>query len=217
MLPCLKDSAVFEFTRKIRYSGVHQPDVEFLKLPTNLESTATLIAKVRSGDSSARERLCAIYIPLLTRWAHGRLPDYARDLAETDDLVQVSLLRALNNIERFKSDREGAFLAYLRTITLNSIREEIRKTTNKPSRSELPLTMPDPAKDVVDKAIDQQAIDKYETALTELPEQQREVVILRIEFGFTYAEIAAAMNKPSANATRMMVSRALVSLMEAMP
>ncbi len=183
----------------------------------DLESTATLLAKVRGGDSAARDRLFSIYLPMLTRWAHGRLPAYARDLAETDDLVQVSLLRALNNVGRFKSQREGAFLAYLRRIALNSIREEIRKTVSKPLRADLPEALPDPAQSVVERAIGSQALDDYEQALASLPEEHREVVILRLEFGFTYPEIAAAMNVPSANAARMTVSRALVRLIEAMP
>jgi RNA polymerase sigma-70 factor (ECF subfamily) len=59
----------------------------------NLESTATLLAKVRNGDGSARERLCSINLPILTRWAHGRLPTYARNLSETDDMVQTCLIK----------------------------------------------------------------------------------------------------------------------------
>lgn len=186
-------------------------------MPEKLESTAMLLSKVRGGDAAARERLCSIYLPMLTHWAHGRLPQYARDLAETSDLVQVTLVRALNNIERFEPQHEGAFLAYLRKIILNGIREEIRRTLSKPGHTELPENLPDQAQSVVEKAIGAQAIAEYETALTSLPEEQREMVILRVEFGFTYPEIAIAMNKTSANAVRMMISRALVRLIEAMP
>ena len=42
-------------------------------------------------------------------------------------------------------------------------------------------------------------------------ESEREGIILRLEFGLTYGEIATAMHKPSANAARMFVSRALVN------
>ena len=92
-----------------------------------LESTATLLVKVHAGDKIARERLCETYLPLLTRWAHGRLPKYARDLSETDDLVQISLINALDSLSSFTPKHEGAFLAYLRKILLNNIRMEIRK------------------------------------------------------------------------------------------
>ena len=95
-----------------------------------LESTATLLAKVKDGDEVARDQLCATYLPMLKRWAHGRLPDYARDLAETDDMVQNTLIRALNKLDSFSALREGAFLAYLRKILLNNIRMEIRRFSN---------------------------------------------------------------------------------------
>jgi hypothetical protein len=41
-------------------------------------------------------------------------------------------------------------------------------------------------------------------------------VILRIEFGFGYQQIAEAVGSPSANAAQMTVSRALVRLAEAL-
>lgn len=181
-----------------------------------MESTATLLARVREGDERARGRLCAIYLPLLTRWAHGRLPRYGRDLAETDDLVQVTLMRALNRVDSFVPQREGAFLAYLRRILLNNIREEIRRTTASPGRSTVPEDLADLAPSVLEQTIGSETLSRYETALTELSEEQREAVILRIEFGFTFPEIAAALQKPSANTARMMVNRSLSRLIEAM-
>lgn len=90
--------------------------------PAALESTATLLARVREGDAGARDRLCGQYLPILMRWAHGRLPPVARDLAETADLVQVTLVKALNAVDRFQPRHEGAFLAYLRTALLNVVR-----------------------------------------------------------------------------------------------
>lgn len=82
----------------------------------DLDSTVSLLARFRAGDEIARDRLLARYLPILRRWAHGRLPSYARQLADTDDLVQVSLLRAFNHMGSFEPRREGAFLLYLRRI-----------------------------------------------------------------------------------------------------
>lgn len=39
-------------------------------------------------------------------------------------------------------------------------------------------------------------------------------MILRMEFGFSFEEIAAAMARPSANAARMLVHRAMAALSE---
>jgi DNA-directed RNA polymerase specialized sigma24 family protein len=100
-----------------------------LTMERALESTTSLLQQVAAGDDQARERLCQHFLPILSRWAHGRLPDYARDLSETQDLVQAALIRALDHVEDFESLREGAFLAYLRKILLNNIRMEIRRVT----------------------------------------------------------------------------------------
>ena len=182
--------------------------------PTGLETTAQLLALVRSGDDGARERLLARYLPILRRWARGRLPARARDLAETDDLVQVTLLRALNRLREFEPRREGAFLAYLRTILLNSMREEIRRSGRMPARERLSESSPD----VISMASEAEpdSLIAYEEALGRLPALQREAVVLRIEFGLSYAEIATAIGSPSSDAARMMVKRSLVRLAETM-
>ncbi|MEM7351159.1 MAG: sigma-70 family RNA polymerase sigma factor, partial [Acidobacteriota bacterium] len=96
------------------------------------EPTVVLLDQVRAGSDTARERLMERFLPILRRWARGRLPSYARSAAETDDLVQVTLLRALGNVARFDPRGEGAFLAYLRQIMLNAVRDEIRRSGRRP-------------------------------------------------------------------------------------
>lgn len=179
-----------------------------------LESTATLLSLVRQGDDDARERLVDRYLPVLRRWAHGRLPQSARDIADTDDLVQVALIRALAKVKEFEPRHEGAFLAYLRRIVLNSVRDDLRRVARRPGSVELDerLLADDPSP--LERAIGRERVLAYEAALVTLPEEQQEAVVMRIELGFTYPEIADALGKPSANAARMAVSRALVRLAE---
>ena len=183
---------------------------------SSVESTARLLERVRGGDDDARNDLAARYLPMLRRWSHGRLPRAARDIADTDDIVQVALMRALNNIEGFVPQREGAFLAYLRTIVLNSVRDELRRMARRPGRDSLEEKLPDPEPSLVERAIGREALEAYEEALAALPAEHREAVIMRVEFGCTYREIAEALGRPTANAARMTVSRALVRLAEAM-
>ena len=179
-----------------------------------LESTATLLAKVKDGDEVARDQLCATYLPMLKRWAHGRLPDYARDLAETDDMVQNTLIRALNKLDSFSALREGAFLAYLRKILLNNIRMEIRRFSNQNSllNEHHQGETTQQATSALEQAIGSEVIEKYEKALMKLPEAAREAVILRVEMDYSYPEIAAATTCASANAARMLVARSLYKL-----
>jgi len=183
-----------------------------------LEATAHLLQRVAEGDEMARERLCHHFMPILTRWAHGRLPDYARDLSETQDLVQTALIRALDQVDDFESLREGAFLAYLRKILLNSIRMEIRRVTrrNRHGFADSELEPSDPEASILSEVIGLDVLERYEAALMTLTDKAREAVMLRVEFGYSFPEIALATDTPSANSARMLVSRSLVQLAEAM-
>ena len=184
--------------------------------PHPLESTAVLLDRIRAGDAHARDRLVARYLPVLNAWVHGRLPRGARGMADTADIVQVALYRALTRMEEFENRHEGAFFAYLRQIVLNAIREEIRRSVRRPSAPEPEEGRPDPTASVVEHAIGREMLECYERALLQLTPEQREAVVLRLECGLSYPEIADAMGKPSANAARMLVARALVPLAEAM-
>jgi RNA polymerase sigma-70 factor (ECF subfamily) len=180
----------------------------------DLEATAALLARVRAGDDAARDRLLARYLPILRRWSHGRLPAFARQLADTDDLVQITFLRALNRLKDFEPNREGAFLLYLRRILLNALRDEIRKAHRSRIVGEPNEEHPDGGRSVLEQVLGHEVLDRYEAALAELSEEQREAVVLRIEFGFTHEQVAEAIGKPTANAARMLVSRALLRVAE---
>jgi len=182
----------------------------------SLESTASLLALARSGDTAAVERLVNRFLPALRRWAHGRLPPRARGMVDTDDLVQVSLVRALQRIQTFEPQGPGAFIAYLRRILLNSVRDEIRRAARRPGSEGLPDDLADPAPPAIEQVIGREAVEAYEGGLVTLTDLQQEAVILRVELGFTYAQVAEALGAPSANAARMTVARALVRLAEVM-
>lgn len=180
-----------------------------------LEATAVLLRRVRAGDSAAREQLLARYLPILQRWAHGRLPANARGLVDTSDLVQVTLVRTLGQLDHFEPRREGAFLAYLRQTLLNLLRNEIRRSAGRAS-APVPVELAEDRASLLDQVIGKQVIEDYEAGLASLPETMQEAIILRLEFGFSHREIAEAVGSPTANAARMLVSRAMVRLAKAM-
>jgi len=181
-----------------------------------LESTATQLELARGGDDRARERLFARFLPVLTRWAHQQLPRGARDLSDTGDLVQTTLVRALAHLDRFEHRGEGAFLGYLRHILLNTARDEARRSSRRGGVAELDAEHPDPAPSVMEQVLGRETVARYERGLARLSEDQREAVILRLEMDYSHAEIAAALGRPSADAARMLVARALVTLAEVM-
>ena len=171
-----------------------------------------MLFRSRAGDDAARERLFARFLPKLELWAHRRLPHSARGLADTDDLVQVTLVRALNRIDSFEPRREGAFLSYIRTILLNVVREEIRRARPLMHREELDERLPTRSRSQLDDLIGAETLDRYDQGLASLPEEQREAVILRLEFGYSHAEVAEALGKSSPDAARMTIARALATL-----
>lgn len=181
-----------------------------------LESTASQLELARAGNERARERLFARFLPVLTRWAHQQLPRGARDLSDTGDLVQTTLVRALAHLERFEHRGEGAFLGYLRHILLNAARDEARRHSRRGDALELDEHHPDPGPSVMEQVLGRETLARYERGLAMLTEEQREAVILRLEMDYSHAEIAAALGRPSADAARMLVARALVTLAEAM-
>ena len=177
-----------------------------------LDSSLTLLERARAGDRAALDTLVARYLPRLQRWASGRLPHWARDLADTQDLVQETLVQTFQRIETFDSRGEGALQAYLRQAILNRIRDELRRAKRRPPKTALDSEAEGDGRSPLEEAIGQEAIERYEQALARLRPEDRELVVARIELGYTYQEMAELLDKPTANAARMAAERAIIRL-----
>jgi RNA polymerase sigma-70 factor (ECF subfamily) len=181
-----------------------------------LDTTQDLLDRIRGGDHRAREVLYARLIPSMRRWARGKLPARARDLTQTDDIVQIAVSRSLSRLEEFESKGPGSFLGYLHRILLNCIRDEYRRAQRVPDAEPLPDELAENAPSLVERTLGSEVLAAYEGAIERLSGAQRDALILRIEFGFTFPEIAEALGKPTPNAARMLVMRALVRVVERM-
>lgn len=177
-----------------------------------MDSTTVLLSRIRQGDDRARDELARAYLPVLRRLAHGRLPPSARGLVDTGDVVSSSLQKALAHLDQFEKRHEGAFLAYLRQILLNEIRTEIRRAKTRPAGSELDTRHASSAPSPLEALVGSELLDRYEAGLEKLTPEQRQAVVLRIEFGMRYREIAEKLELPSEDAARMLVARALARL-----
>jgi RNA polymerase sigma-70 factor (ECF subfamily) len=177
-------------------------------------STLSLLTRAREGDASALNDLFTRYLPVLSRWAAGRLPQSARAVADTHDLVQETLLQVFKRVGDFEHRGEGAFHAYLRQAVMNRIRNEIRNTGRRPEREPLTDAMPADDESPFEAAVGRESAERYEAALQRLAEGDRELIVARLELGLTYAELADVAGKPSADAARMAVSRAIARLIE---
>jgi len=180
------------------------------------ESTLDLLARYKSGDRAALDRLFARYVPSLRRWARRRLPEWARDNADTEDLIQEALLQTFNRIDNFEPQGRGALHGYMRTALLNRIRDEIRRASRAPERGELEAEPVHAQPSALEEVIGQEALDRYEQALARLRPEEQDVIIGRVELGFSNEELAAALGKPSSDAARKAAQRALIRLAEEM-
>lgn len=181
-----------------------------------MESSLVLVGRAQQGDPDAIDELAARYLPRLRRWASGRLPTWARDLAETQDLVQETVFQTFKGIERFEARGEGALQAYLRQAVMNRIRMEIRRVGRRPASDELDPSLQANDPSPLELAVGREVVDRYDAALARLRPADREAVIGRVEMGLTNEELADVLDKPSANAARMAVERALIRLAEEM-
>src|SRR5262249_8237529 len=149
--------------------------------PSHLPPDATieLLERARGGDQAALDDLFARHLPLLRRWASGRLPRWARDIADTQDLVQETVLQVFKRVDAFEPRGEGALQAYLRQAVMNRIRNELRRRSRRPVVEALDSQAPSEATSPLEAAIREQQRERYDEALSRLTEPERDLIIAR--------------------------------------
>ena len=132
-----------------------------------------------------------------------------RSLAE--DIVSEIFLKALENFEQYSAEK-GSFKSWIFQITKNYLIDHFRAKKNQPSASidDLANQLHD-GSDTGKKA--QLAIEKeiITQAVNELPEEKKELVILRYFSGYSYEEISEIIND-NPNNTRVKLHRILQEL-----
>jgi RNA polymerase sigma factor (sigma-70 family) len=184
--------------------------------PGSMTTTIDLLERFKKGDDDAVGLLVERSIPPLQRWSRGRLPHFARSWAETQDLVQNAVMRALPHLKTFEAKHPGALQAYLRHAVDNYIKDEIRKVKTRPPAQPLSDNHADEGPSPLEHAIGRQGLERYETALKKLRPLDQQAIIARFELQQSYEEIAIALGKPNAAAARMAVVRALKALLTLM-
>jgi RNA polymerase sigma-70 factor (ECF subfamily) len=87
-------------------------------------TSASLLERLRRpGQDAAWARFVDLYTPLLYHWA--RRTGLAQ--AQAADLVQDVLLVLVRKLPEFSYDRTRSFRSWLRTVTLNKWRENLRR------------------------------------------------------------------------------------------
>ena len=181
-------------------------------LPRDGESTVELLDRCRAGDARARDALFSRLYPRLTVFAHAQLPRRARGLKETGDLVNEALLKTFSKLDQIEHRHAGSLLGYLRQAVRNQVRDEIRRANRRPPSDATVGHLADERPSQVEEAIGAEERDLYERALAKLSADDRTAIHLKHELDLSYREIAETLGKPSADAARMVVSRATLRL-----
>jgi RNA polymerase sigma factor (sigma-70 family) len=174
-------------------------------------TTALLLQQLRTGNDQARAQLVLRLQPLLTRFAHGRLPRLLRHEQDTLDLVQSTWLKVLDKLDHIECTGAGMFFSYLRTVLLNGLREAMRKNSRAPFQHGEQDCEQDAQAQIAAENADPADWVAYEQLLQSLEVDYRALIIMRFEFGMSFVEIAQELDE-SADAVRMKLNRAIARM-----
>jgi len=187
--------------------------------------TVELVRRAQQGDAAAREALFARYGGRVLAIVRARLGAKLRGALESGDILQEAMLEALRGLERFEMREESSLIRWLAQLVEHRITARasyhgaskrdapVVPLEGEPSAggslaSELSARQPGPATELESR----EASDSVQSALAELPERQRELVLLRDYAGESWDEIAKTIGAPTPAAARMLHARALVRL-----
>jgi RNA polymerase sigma factor (sigma-70 family) len=179
--------------------------------PLSSDSTLHVLERAQRGDAAAARTLMERALPAVRRWARGRLPPEGRGAADTEDIVQDAFLGTLRNLERFRHHTVGALHAYLHRAVINRIRDVVRSSRRQGVEFDVTADPPDWQPSPLERVILHQRVEHFLAALTKLRPVDRQVVVWRLELGYTPQEIATRLGKSEA-AAAMTVSRAMARL-----
>ena len=176
------------------------------------QSFGRLMLRARDGDAAALDLLFVRHMGPLQRWARGRLPRWARTIADTADLVQEALVQTLRRLGEFEPQGHEALQAYLRRAVDNRINDEFRRIARRGLASALDEGQPDARPSPLEEAVAEQTERRYRVALDRLRPGDRRLVVARVELGYSLEQLALLTRRRRVDTARVALRRALVRL-----
>jgi RNA polymerase sigma-70 factor (ECF subfamily) len=192
---------------------------------------ARLLEQAREGDAAAAGSLLEMYRRYLTLLARVQIGQRLQGKVDPADLVQDTFLDAHRSLERFRGTTEAELVSWLRQILAGKLANLLRRylgTRGRDVRLEREvLEAIDRSSVLLDRGLiadqsspSQQAARREQAvlladALGELPDDYREVIVLRHLDGLTFPEVAGRMGR-SVGAVEKLWMRALVQLRQIM-
>ncbi|MEM7572395.1 MAG: RNA polymerase sigma factor [Bacteroidota bacterium] len=168
-------------------------------------SEAQIIEGCRQGDRIAQRELVQRYSPVLLTVARR----YTADRPTAEDLLQDSLVKALQGISSYKGT--GTFLAWLRRIVVNRALQRLNKRSVQRELSGLEKM---PERSINPVALDRLQEEDLLRLVQALAPGLRTVFNLYAIEGYKHTEIAQ-MLKLSESGVRAQYSRARIQLQQA--
>ena len=164
-----------------------------------------MIRRAQQGDRESFAGLVEAYWDRLYRWLYH----LAHDRHAAEDLAQEAFLKALANLHRFQAGTN--FQAWLFRIAYNRFVNHYRRSSR--SRQPLPAQLVDHEPGPVEQAIGREARDNLARAVGRLPNDYRSALLLRVDEGMSFREIAGVLEITEETA-RWRVFKARQKLME---
>jgi RNA polymerase sigma factor (sigma-70 family) len=180
-------------------------------MPDSQDSTRSLVRRGTQGDADALNRVFGRLLTGLRRWAHRRISG-TRRMSDTADVVQDAALGVWQRLDRLDLRQPGDLEAYVKRAVLNRIHDEGRRRMRQPDPITLDadLVLQEPS--ALDRAIGQQSQQRCQAAFSQLTQDERDVIVARLELGYSFDSIAELLGRKSAAAARMAFTRAIARL-----
>jgi len=138
----------------------------------------------KCGSSQALARIYEKYVDMLLTLAMGLL----NDTAEAEDVVQdvfVSFAKSANGFTL-----RGNLKAYLTTAVVNRVRDRIRRRRSRPTPREVEAPIASEAQGPEEQLVFSEYAGRLSAALDQLPQEQREAIMLRLKAKMKFKDIA---------------------------
>jgi RNA polymerase sigma-70 factor, ECF subfamily len=193
----------------------------------DLTRSFELVRLAQNGDDDALNRLLDRYYERVRRVVQVRLGKRLRGKIEIDDILQETFVAAVESFERFEMREEASLINWLAKLAERKIiaaadhysakkrdrRREVRLPSAYDDGSGAPLgELADSVEAPADEAAQGELRELVEDCLADLPEDYRELILLRDYMRASWDEVASETGRPSPEAARMMHSRALLEL-----
>lgn len=126
-------------------------------------------------------------------WSHIYL--LVRDREITEDLFQETFIKVVHTLKLGKYNDEGKFLPWVMRIAHNLVIDHFRRNKKMPlvrshEDHDVFATVAQPGLNVEQRMVNVQIDEDVRKLIDNLPEEQREVVIMRTYMGMSFKEIA---------------------------